>query len=168
MYGIAACRCHKIYTINILPTVPDPEREGHFCSRKNLLEGSRRPPDLEKLMAFGTAATCYVPKESRKGGKEPAQRRYFRAAILGYEETMPAYRVWDLAAKCIKLVSYNFTICHEGYYPFREKHNWPPDFLEDPDCFSPTLGGVLTTSNGKNMNLIRMTKTKFYQRHLIC
>jgi hypothetical protein len=135
---------HKIYTVNILQTLPDPEKEGSFCSRKNLLEGSRRPPDLEKLMAFGTACTCYIPTAKRRGGKEPAQRRAFRGVILGYGETMPAYRVWDLEARCIKLVSYNFTICHEGYYPFKEKGNWPLEYASDPECFSPTLSGVLT------------------------
>ena len=85
--------CHKIYTLNLLPTIPDPEKEGSYCSRKNLLEGSRRPPDLERLMAFGTAVTCYVPKERRKGGKEPAQRRSFHGVILGYAGNMPAYRI---------------------------------------------------------------------------
>ena len=60
---------HKIYTINILPTLPDPEKENSFCSRRMLLEGNRRPPDLEKLMAFGTASTCYIPKERRWGEK---------------------------------------------------------------------------------------------------
>ena len=136
--------CHKIYTINNLPTQPDPDKPGAFCSRRNLLEGSRRPFNLERLMAFGTAATCYVPKEQRKGGKEPAQRRSFHAVILGYEEVMPAYRVWDLETRRIKLVSYNFTICHEGYYPFRDKINWPAEFMDDPENFSPLFGGVLT------------------------
>jgi transposase InsO family protein len=138
--------CHKIYTLNLLPTLPDPEKEGAFCSRRNLLEGSRRPPDLERLMAFGTAATCFVPKERRTGGKEPAQRRSFHGVILGYAGNMPAYRIWDLEIRKIRLVSYNFTICHEGYYPFRDKLNWPEEFFGDPENFTPTIGGVITRS----------------------
>ena len=51
---------------------------------------------------------------------------------------------WDLEAQCIKSVSYNFTICHEGYYPFRDKSLWPPEFLGDPENFSPSISGVLT------------------------
>jgi hypothetical protein len=136
--------CHKIFTLNA--TLPDPEKEGAYCSRRNLLEGSRRPPDLERLMAFGTAATCYVPKERRKGGKEPAQRRSFHGVVLGYAGNMPAYRIWDLEAKKIRLVSYNFTICHEGYYPFRDKLNWTEEFFGDPENFTPTIGGVITRS----------------------
>lgn len=57
--------------------------------------------------------------------------------------------MWDLQARCIKVCAYNFTICHEGYYPFKDKANWPPDFIEDPICFSPTLGGVLTMPEWK-------------------
>ena len=144
--------CHKIYTLNILPTQPDPDKEGSFCSRRMLLEGNRRPPDFEKLMAFGTAATCYIPKDLRKGGKEPAQRRSFHGVILGYAENMPAYRVWDLEAQKIKSVSYNFTITHEGYYPFRDKTTWPPDFSDDPENFSPTMSGVLTISEWKKFD----------------
>ena len=143
---------HKIYTMNILPTVEDPEQKGEYCSRRNLLEGNRRPANLEKLMAFGTAATCYVPVDKRRGGKEPAQRRSFKGAILGYEDGMPAYRVWDLVENKIVLVSYNFAICHEGYYPFKDKKNWPKEYLDDPECFAPTLTGVVTTTDLKKYN----------------
>jgi hypothetical protein len=136
---------HKIFTFNNLPIVPDSESKGVCCSRRNLLEGNRRPFNLNHLMAFGTAVTCYVPQERRKGGKEPAQRRSFKGVLLGYADNMPAYRIWDLGAKSIKSVSYNFTICHEGYYPFRERTNWPTESVEDPSCFSPVIGGVLTT-----------------------
>ena len=104
---------HKIFTLNVMPTVPDKEKIGEFISRKNLLEGNRRPFNLERLMAFGTATTCYVPIERRRGGKGPAQRRSFKGALLGYVENMPAYRIWDLEGKTIRSVSFNFTICHE-------------------------------------------------------
>ena len=133
-----SAECHRSTrsTICLHICLPDPDKPGAFCSRRNLLEGSRRPFNLERLMAFGTAATCYVPKEQRKGGKEPAQRRSFHAVILGYEEVMPAYRVWDLETRRIKLVSYNFTICHEGYYPFRDKINWPAEFMTTRKFFA--------------------------------
>jgi len=114
---------HKVYTMNMLPTVEDPDKPGSYCSRKNLLQGNRCPANLEKLMAFGTAATCFIPPERREGGKDPSQRKSFRGAIIGYEANMPAYRVWNFETRTIKVVSYNFTICHEGYYPFKDKKN---------------------------------------------
>ena len=126
--------------------------DGVFVSRKNLLEGNRRPFNLERLMAFGTATTCYVPKEKRRGGKHPAQRRSFRGVLLGYVETMPAYRIWDIEGQKITQVSYNFTICHEGYYPFRDRKNWVPDMLLDPSHFSPVVDGVLATYEWKKFD----------------
>jgi hypothetical protein len=69
--------CHKIYTINILPTMSDPNKKGSFCSRKNLLENSRRPADLEKLMAFGLQPLA----TSGKAGKNLHNEDF---VILGY------------------------------------------------------------------------------------
>lgn len=140
---------HKIYSMNVLPTVPDPNNQGSFISRRNLLEGNRRPYNLNHLMAFGTAVTCYVPKERRRGGKEPAQRRSLRGVLVGYVENMPAYRIWDIDAKCVKQISFNFTVCHEGYYPFRDKINWPLEMHDDPQTFSPVIDGVLSMTEWK-------------------
>ena len=138
---------HKIFTINNLPTEEDPDEPGKFLSRTNLLVGQKRPFNLERLMAFGTATTCYVPIEKRREGKGPAQRRSFRGVVLGYVENMPAYRIWNIDTEKIVSVSFNFTISHEGYYPFRDKEKWPPQFKEDPENFSPTVDGIISTVN---------------------
>jgi transposase InsO family protein len=140
---------HKIFTMNVMPTIPDEKKAGNFISRQNLLLGVNRPFNLDHLMAFGTQTTCYVPVERRKGGKHPAQRRSFKGAILGYVDGMPAYRVWDFESKTIRSVSFNFTICHEGYYPFKDPSNWPPECLADPSNFSPVIDGVLSTTEWK-------------------
>ena len=105
---------HKIFTINNLLTEEDPDDPGKFLSRTNLLVGQKRPFNLERLMAFGTAATCYVPIEKRREGKGPAQRRSFREVVLGYMENMPAYRTCNIDTEKIVSVSFNFTISHEG------------------------------------------------------
>ena len=124
--------------------MPDPDNEGSYCSRKNLLQGNRHPFPLERLMAFGTAATCYVPKERRDDGKSPSQRRSFHGVIMGYEDGMPAYRIYDLETHTIKKVSYNFTICHEGFYPFKDKKNLPTGASDGPLHFAPTTGSVMS------------------------
>ena len=59
--------------------------------------------------------TCQDASEAR-----PQHSKSFRGAIVGYAENMPAYRVWDLAAKIVRVVSYNFTIAHEGFYLQRQ------------------------------------------------
>ena len=131
-----------------VPTEKDPNNEKNFVSRKNLLEGNRRPFNLERLMAFGTAVTCYIPKEKRKGGK----KTLLSWCVGGYSENMPAYRVWDISARKLTQVSFNFTICHEGFYPFRDRNNWAPEMLSDPQNFSPIVDGVLTTYEWKKFD----------------
>jgi hypothetical protein len=129
-----------VYTLNLLPIVEDPEKPGSYCSRKNLLQGNRNPANLQILMPFGTSVTCYIPTDTRVGGKGPYQRKSFHGALMGYEPNSPAYRVWDIEARKIRVVSYNFTICHEGFYPFKEKKNWPTECVTDPEYFSPEFG----------------------------
>jgi len=129
---------HKIFTMNVIPSVEDPDKKGAFISRKNLLEGNRRPYNIKHLMAFGTAATCYIPSQNREGGKSPGQRRFFRGAIVGYEENMPAYRVWDFSSKCVRCVSFNFTVAHEGFYGFKDKTIWAGPDEKLPELFYPT------------------------------
>jgi hypothetical protein len=135
---------HKIFTINVLPSFPDPDNPGVFLSRKNLLEGNKRKFNLNHLMAFGTAATCYIPAPTRPGGKTPSQRRYFRGAIIGYEDHTPAYRIWDFDAQTVRVVSYNFTIAHEGFYPFKDK-SWLGK--SSPLLFYPTSEALQDTSH---------------------
>lgn len=127
---------HKIFTMNVIPSVEDPDEKGKFLSKKNLLEGNKRPFNLKHLMAFGTAATCYIPIPNRSGGKAPGQRKFFRGAIVGYAENMPAYRVWNFSTRKVCMVSYNFTVAHEGYYPFKDKSVWTPDWETLPESFT--------------------------------
>ena len=79
---------------------------------------------MDRLLAFGTAVTCYIPAERRVGGKQPGQRKAMHGVMVGYVDGMPAYRVWDLQAKYVRNVSYAFTSAHEGFYPFKDKVNW--------------------------------------------
>jgi hypothetical protein len=72
----------------------------------------------------------------RSGGKSPGQKKSMRGVFTGYVENMPAYRVWDLLEKKIRNIAYNFCIAHEGYYPFRDKTNWPSEFVK-PTRFYP-------------------------------
>ena len=40
---------HKVFTLNVIPAFEDPEEKGKFLSRKNRLEGHKRPFNLEHL-----------------------------------------------------------------------------------------------------------------------
>ena len=56
---------------------------------------------------------------------------------------MEAYRVWNFEDRKIRVVSYNFTICHEGWYPFKDRVNWPPSAIDLPEQFVPTIASIL-------------------------
>ena len=111
-------RPRSTITINVLPAFHDPTTPGVYLSRKNLLEGNNRKFNLERLMAFGTAATCFIPVEMRHGGKHPGQRRFFRGVILGYEDHMRC--VWDIQDRVIRIL---LSLMKAGI-PSRTKTKW--------------------------------------------
>ena len=51
--------------------------------------------------------------------------------------------MWDLVEKKIRIVSYNHTVAHEGFYPFKEKRHWPEGTMADPISFYPTMDSIL-------------------------
>src|SRR5690606_27909690 len=78
---------------------------------------------IQHLVAFGTQCTCFISSERREERKGPGQKKAFTGVIVGYAEGMQAYRVWDLEKK--KKVSFYFCIISEGYFPFKDRRNWP-------------------------------------------
>ena len=146
----AECEKHLIFTLNNIPSQLHVIAEQElWVSSRDKLEGTVRPFNLMYLQAFGTACVCYIPYARRETGKGPAQRKAFKGAIVGYTENMPAYRVWDFDALVIRDVSYSFTVCQEGYFPFRDRANWPPGALSDPVTFYPTLETFLDQEQWK-------------------
>ena len=72
---------HKIFSMNNLPVVSDPENEGKFISRRNILTGTRRPYNLEKLMAFGLLAIFLWSDE--KGERDPTRDEVLKVHFWG-------------------------------------------------------------------------------------
>ena len=50
--------------------------------------------------------------------------------IMGIEDDMPAYRVWDLQARKIRHIPFTQIITHEGHYPYRSYDLWDEDAKE--------------------------------------
>ena len=136
---------HFVFTRNNLPTVVIVGADGKksFLSPRKVLEPGSRPFNLNWLVPFGTLCTCYIPKEKRVGGETPAQKRSFKGAVIGYEENMDAYRVYDFEAKKIRQISFSFAIVQEGFFPFRNRKEWEKDWGEEPVSFYPTRESVL-------------------------
>ena len=136
---------HFVFTRNNLPTVEVVGTDGKktFLSPRKILEPGSRVFNLNWLVPFGTLATCYIPKERRVGGKTPAQKRSFKGAVVGYEDNMDAYRVYDFEAKKIRAISFSFAIVQEGFFPFRSRKDWEKDWEGEPVTFYPTRESVL-------------------------
>jgi hypothetical protein len=97
---------HFVFTKNVLPLVPVKEGEGYtYKSARNILDPSSNEFNLNFLVAFGTQCTCYIPKEGREGGKQPAQKKSFSGAVVGYVSDMNAYRVYDFEKRKIRKIS---------------------------------------------------------------
>jgi hypothetical protein len=135
---------HYTFTRNNIPR-HEISKNGKtvFISPNNMFEGVYNPFSLKHLVAFGTQATCYIPPERREGRKTPGQARCFDGVIIGYVDGCAAYHIWDLEARKIKEVSFYFTVVSEGFFPFRDRKNWPDPDVNFPFSFYPTFESLL-------------------------
>ena len=93
-----------------------------FLSPNQMFEGNKNPFNLSRLVAFGTQLTCFIPPERRPDHKGPSQRKAFDGVMLGYADDARAYRVWDIAAKKVREVSFYFCVISEGVPFSAEMH----------------------------------------------
>ena len=112
------------------------------------------PFSLKHLVAFGTQCTCYIPPPRRSGKKQPGQVKSMEGVILGYVDDMNAYKVWDLKEKKVREVSFYFTVVSEGFFPFKNKKNWPEEEEKEPTSFFPTFETFL---RGEEWKLFRFS-----------
>ena len=94
------------------------------------------------VTSFWDCCICYVPEKQRKGGKSPWQQRAFDGIIVGYADSMEAYRVWVIERRFVCVISFSFVIAKEGYFPFRDKKLRARDFPDDPTMFFPTFAAL--------------------------
>jgi hypothetical protein len=135
---------HFVFTKNVLPLVPVVcEGKTEYKSARCILDPGARPFNLDYLVPFGTLCTCYVPESRREGGKAPSQKKSFKGAILGYVLDMNAYRVWDLEKRKKRDISFSFAFIHEGFFPFQNKVDWPPETEGEPIRFFPSREAIL-------------------------
>src|SRR5690606_30762375 len=75
----------------------------------------------------------FIRKKRRKKRSRSEESLHGR----DYAEGMQAYRVWDLEKKKTKEVSFYFCLISEGYFPFKDRRNWPSQ--AEPLSFFPSL-----------------------------
>ena len=103
---------HWTFTRNNIPRIErevggDPTNK-FFLSPENILTGHNQVFSLKHLVAFGTAATCYIDPSQRKEKKTPGQKKSLDGVIIGYVVDSPAYRIYDIEKRKIREISYNF------------------------------------------------------------
>ena len=107
-----------------------------MVSRCNLVEGHERKFDLSILRAFGTKCFFMLTLQMKGGLKRAMGPKAQLGAIIGIEDNMPAYRVYDFNPRG-KIRKIPFA--HEGHFPFRDYANWSEEEKNLPDSFLPSL-----------------------------
>jgi len=141
---------HFVFTKNNLPS-HEVLKEGKkiFVSPNNYHSGADNKFNLSHLVAFGTQATCYIPRERREGKKTPGQDKTFDGVVVGYVSDMRAYRIWDIEKRKVREISYNFAVISEGYFPFRDRKTWPEVQEKIPVHFFPTFESFVDKNEWK-------------------
>jgi hypothetical protein len=97
------------YVWNHIATMPSTTIPGSYLSHTSILEGHSRKFDLSNLRAFGTK--CYFMLTVQKKGGAKAKL----GAIVGIEDNMPAYRVFDFEQRDKpKKIPFAQVVTHEG------------------------------------------------------
>lgn len=127
---------------NNLATMPHPTKDGEYTSRTAILENHEYTFDVKNLRAFGTKCYWLLTLEKKGGKKQALLPKAKAGVIIGIEDGMPAYRVFDLEKRKMRRIPFAQAITHEGCYPFRdsknltpEEHSLPPSFLLTPESF---------------------------------
>ena len=165
-YMWAEAAGHWTYTKNRLP-VHKREVEGKqtFLSAEDILLGVHRPYTLTHLVGFVTQVTCYIPAPQREGQKTPGQAKCIKGVIVGYGEENRTYRVWDITARKLREISFNFSVVSEGFYPFKEKCNWPDDTTQLPSSFYPTFHTFLDEEEWRRYEFTPEQEKEIMTRH---
>ena len=113
---------------------------GETVSRTNLLEGNSRRYDISLLRAFGTKCFFMLTVE-KKGGKQLAMGPKAQlGAIIGIEDNMPAYRIFDSNPRGkVRKIPMAQVITHELHYFFKDGANWTAEEKTLPTSFIPNL-----------------------------
>jgi hypothetical protein len=128
-----------VFVWNNIAVFPNPLVKGAFLSRTALLEGHQRSYDISNFRAFGTKCFWMLTLEKKGGRKEAIGAKARPGAIVGIEDNMPAYRVYDFELRGARKIPFAQVITHEGHFPFRKAERWTAEEKDLPDSFIPSL-----------------------------
>jgi hypothetical protein len=128
-----------VFVWNNIAVFQDPSLRGTYLSRAALLEGHKRAYDISNFRAFGTKCFWMLTLEKKGGRKDAVGAKAREGAIVGIEDNMPAYRVYDFTLRGARKIPFAQVVTHEGHFPFREKAQWTEEEKGMPDSFIPSL-----------------------------
>ena len=110
-------------------------------SRRAILRDDPKEFDLENLRPFGCEAWAWLPKEVRAGYKSHVQLKARHGIMLGVQDGMNAYRLWDPAKRKVFFAAFQHVVTNEACFPWRDKKLWGKDELSEPLTFQvPEVG----------------------------
>ena len=128
------------YVWNRIAVMPDVTKPGTHLSRLAILEGHTRLYDLDVLRAFGTKCHYLLTLQKKSGLKMAVQTKGELGAIMGIEDDMAAYRVWNFRKRKLCNIPFSQVVTHEGHYPFKDYKLWGDEDKELPISFAPVDG----------------------------
>jgi hypothetical protein len=128
------------YVWNHIAVCPNPLVRGSFLSRTSILEGHNRKYDLSILRAFGTKCHFMLTLQKKGGRKEAVGPKAQLGVIVGIEDNMPAYRVFDFEQRGkMRKIPFAQVVSHEGHYPFKDWSRWTDEEKNLPQSFVPSI-----------------------------
>ena len=89
---------------------------------------------------FGTKCFFMLTVEKKGGKKDAVGPKAQLGAVLGIEDNMAAYRVFDFNPHGkMRKIPFAQIVTHEGHYPFRNWSRWTAEEKELPDSFVPSF-----------------------------
>ena len=138
------------YVWNNLSICPSHTVPGAMVSRTNLLEGHDRRFDLSILRAFGTKCFFMLTLEKKGGRKLAMGPKAQLGAIIGIEDNMPAYRVYDFNPRGkVRRIPRSQISTVELQFPFRDGSTWTQEEKELPESFIPNMEAKLNPDEFK-------------------
>ena len=120
------------YVWNKIPVMPHDGGTPAYLSRTALMENTQREYDLSIMRAFGTKCHFLLTVQKKKGKKLAVEAKGQLGAIIGIEDNMPAYRVYEFESDKVRKIPFVQLVTHEGHYPFRDAKLWRDEDKELP------------------------------------
>ena len=116
-----ACSTFVYNNAKFVETTPGSKR---YTSRRALLGNHpEKTFDPTNFRTFGCLAYMYLPKQ-RRTGAYGNRLKATRGVFVGYCSNMRGYRIYDPRRRQVFDVPFQYAVCNETIFPYRDRSNW--------------------------------------------